>query len=62
MIVGKDSFISFLLTLAWIVVNIILWIIIVSAIICLFYILCKVIVDFKQRRFEKEEERKEECQ
>ena len=51
---------TFLLSFLFAVASIAVGAILVQGFVMLFYGYCKLIIDFKQRRFEKEEERKEE--
>lgn len=51
---------TFLVSFLFAVVSVAVGAILVRLVVLLFYGYCKLIVDFKQRRFEKEEERKEE--
>ena len=60
MIIDEYMIRTFLCSFLFAVASIAIGAILMRLVVLLFYGYCKLIVDFKQRRFEKEEERKEE--
>ena len=60
MIMDEYMIRTFLLSFLFAVASIAVGVILVRLVVLLFYGWCKLIVDFKQKRFEKEEERKED--